>query len=110
MNRKDWTREHYAPKSRVPYYIAQNPYNIRPALAIINHIKGNLFPCEWQDARLRLCYRALQNYHLKPAWRQQVRAAIANYESAPAADPCADCICRFYREYCPQNLRLDRGR
>lgn len=110
MRPDDWSREHYAPKSRIPLYIAQMPYNIRPALKSINNIKGNLMPCEWIDERCAICAKALQRYSLPKRWKNQIGLALDEYESARAINPCADCICARLPDICPYKSILDRQR
>lgn len=108
INKSDWSREHYAPKSRIPPELAQNPYNIRPALKIINNIKGDLFPCEWQDVRLARCYKAIATYHLSHRHHQQILQAISIFESVQPTNSCQGCICALVPEYCPHKSILDR--
>lgn len=108
LRRSDWSREHYAPKSRIPPFLAQQPYNIRPALKIINSIKGNLLPCEWIEQRAALCYRALQHYNLNSQQRAQVLKSMEIFINAAPVNPCAACICARAPEYCPHKLTLDR--
>lgn len=90
-------REHYLPKSRVPYYIAQNPYNIYPAIKIINAIKGNLYPCEWEDCKFSLVYQAYENYNLRNADKKIVKRAIEEMQSI---NPCDHCLATKYKGYC----------
>lgn len=90
-------REHYLPRSRVPRSISQNPYNIFPAIRIINSIKGNLYPCEWEDCKFRLVYHAYENYNLRHVDRQIVKRAIEEMQSI---NPCDYCLATKYRGYC----------
>lgn len=106
------TREHVAPKSKVPRFIAQQPYNIRPAIKIINNIKGNLFLCQWEDMKLDLCYHALYSYKLRPCDKHILRDAIEKFENEPRPEACEICICaqKKYQSYCYDKQRLNEYR
>lgn len=62
-----YSKEHYVPISRAPRFITSNPANIFPAHRIINHIKQNFLPCEWEDKKWNLTYHALHDWNLKQA-------------------------------------------
>lgn len=90
-------REHYLPKSRVPYYIAQDPRNIYPAIKIINSIKSNLYPCEWEYRKERLVMRAYENYRLKRPDKALIKYVLDNMIPL---NPCQYCLARYYQGYC----------
>lgn len=94
------SKEHLAPKSKLPYKIASLPYNIVPAIKIFNNIKGDLFLCEWEKVKYDLCFTAL-GWNLKFADRKLVEKALA--DGMPKINPCKYCICMFYQEYCVKN-------
>lgn len=101
-----YSKEHYVPKSRAPF-IAQHPYNIFPAIKIINHIKGNLMPCEWEDQKYDLIYTAYKNWHLRRDNKRILRQAL---NGMPKINPCEFCVCAYYNKYCINQARLDRSR
>ena len=90
-------REHYLPRSRVPRCIAQDPYNIFPAIRVINSIKGNLYPCEWEDCKFSLVYRAYKNYNLRYADKSIVKQAIEEMQNI---NPCEHCLAAQCHKYC----------
>ncbi len=90
-------REHYLPKSRVPYYIAQNPYNIYPAIKIINSIKGDLYPCSWESCKFNLVARAYQNYNLRHGEKALVKWVL---DEMRPINPCEHCLASCYKQYC----------
>lgn len=93
---KDLTKEHYCPKSRVPRYIAQSPYNIKPAIKIVNNIKGNLMPCEWEDRKVFLIYRALQSYHIDRFERQLLTRVLEKYQKEGPQYVCDQCAMKRF--------------
>ena len=50
-----YSREHFAPRSKLPERIAQAPNNIYPAIKIFNFIKGNRMPCVWERDKYHAC-------------------------------------------------------
>lgn len=96
LRSKDLTKEHYCPKSRVPRYIAQSPYNIKPAIKIVNNIKGNLMPCEWEEQKVFLIYRALQCYHLDRFERQLLTRVLDKYQSEGPQYVCNQCAMKKF--------------
>lgn len=84
--------EHLVPKSRVPKYIANNPYNLYPAHKVINCIKGNLLPCEFERTKYSLAYHALQSWHIKSDDREFIRRTIENWETEYQPDWCSICL------------------
>ena len=84
--------EHLVPKSRVPKYIANNPYNLYPAHKVINCIKGNLLPCEFEERKFSLSYHALESWRMKSDDREFVRRTIENWEKNYQPDWCSICL------------------
>lgn len=101
-DQKDYSIEHYAPKSRTIPALANNPYNLRPAFKILNCIKGDLLPCQWHVVKIERCYRALKTYNLKARERRIVQQAIRIYENEQPVNPCTDCILSLSQEHCEQ--------
>lgn len=89
--------EHYAPKSRIPKELAQNPHNLYPAIKIINFVKGDLMPCEWHKVRYEKIYHAYKNWNIKSADRKILRQAL---NGMPDINPCDYCICSIYKQHC----------
>lgn len=101
-NPNDYSLEHYCPKSRIPESLANNPYNLHPALKVLNMIKGDLLPCQWEVAKIERCYNALKHYRLKAKDRRIVEGAIKIYESESPKNPCEMCILNLAKYYCEQ--------
>ena len=93
------TNEHYYPKSLLPSNIANRKDNIFPAHKIINNVKGNLLPCEWEEQKIGLTLYAIKRYHIKSNSRQFLRAALKNWETYKI-NPCDYCIARKFENYC----------
>ena len=89
---KDLTKEHYCPKSKVAPYIASDPYNIKPAIRIINTIKGDLFPCEWEEYKVEKIYHAIRNYRLDNYERALLNLVFEKYQIEGKKDVCPLCI------------------
>ncbi len=86
-----YSKEHYVPKSRAPRFITANPDNIFPAHKIINHIKQNLLPCEWEDKKWTLTYHALHSWNLRHDDARFVARTLQNWESYHI-NPCKFCL------------------
>lgn len=89
---KDLTKEHYCPKSKVAPYIANDPYNIKPAIKIVNSIKGDLFPCEWEEVKLERVYHAIRNYNLDSYERALLNLVFEKYKIEGQKDVCPLCV------------------
>ena len=89
---KDLTREHYCPKSKLPLSIASEPYNIKPAIKIINNIKGDLFPCEWEEQKIGRVYNAIINYNLDNYERALLSLVLEKYKIQGKRDVCPLCV------------------
>lgn len=88
----DITKEHYCPKSRVPMTVWNHPYNIKPAIKIINSIKGNLLPCEWYECREQACKYALENYKIDDYERDLLKRCIFKFKKDKNKNPCQECV------------------
>lgn len=84
-----WNKEHLCPKSRTPYYIYNNPDNIVLYPAIINSIKGNLFPCEWNALKNTIKYKAINLYNLKQIEKDVIIYSIGEIDMIDCKDCCA---------------------
>lgn len=84
--------EHLVPRSRAPRYITNNPLNHFPAHKVINCIKGNLLPCEFEEEKFELSYHAIHNWHIRSDDREFVRHAIQNWENNYHPDWCKLCL------------------
>lgn len=89
---KDLTKEHYCPKSKVPPYVANDPYNIKPAIKIVNNIKGDLFPCEWEEQKTERIYKAICNYNLDSYERALLGMLFEKFKIQGPLDVCPYCI------------------
>lgn len=89
---KDLTKEHYCPKSKVAPYIANDPYNIKPAIKIINSIKGDLFPCEWEEQKIERIYHAIRNYNLDRYERALLGLVYEKFNIEGPKDVCPQCV------------------
>lgn len=101
-----YSKEHVAPRSRVPQGIAQQPYNIRPAIKIFNFIKGNRFLCEWEEQKYDLIRHAYFNWNIKQQDKKLLRQAL---NGMPKINPCEHCICAKHVQYCINRKLLERS-
>jgi hypothetical protein len=85
------TIEHYVPLSRAPRFITTNPQNKFPAHRIINAIKSDRLPCEWEETKWNLTYRALHYWKLKQEDSYFIVRALQNWESY-VINPCEYCL------------------
>lgn len=88
---KDLSMEHYFPQSKGEYEFTHQIKNVFPAIKIINSIKQDKLPCEWEDQKFNLLYRAVHHYNLNDHDYNIVVAAIKNIENYKV-DPCLFCI------------------
>ena len=93
------SREHYYPRSLLPSDIAGLKENKYPAYKILNNIKGNLCPCQWEEQKIELTLYAIKRYHIKSQTKQFLRATLKNWETYKI-NPCDFCIARKFEEYC----------
>ena len=85
-------REHLCPKSRVPRFIWDNPANIFPAHKVVNSIKANLMPCEFEEVKYSLTYHALQAWKIKPDDREFLQRTLQNWEHNYHPNYCDICL------------------
>lgn len=103
------SREHVVPRSKAPLFVTSQKYNIRPAIKVINQIKGNLFLCQWEDQKINLCFNALEKYWLKQSDRNIIIDALARFatEKEPL-NPCQRCLLSEQsKEYCCDKRRME---
>ena len=72
------TREHLVPRSRIICRV-DDPSNIFPAHKIINCMKGDLLPCEFENLKYELAMKALYKWNIKTADRNFIRDAVINW-------------------------------
>ena len=96
------TREHYYPKSHLPSKIYSMPFNIVPAHKIINNIKGDLLPCQWEQQKINLSYIAIKKYHITNQNRLFLKLAIDNWQFYKI-NPYKYCIATKFKEYSINN-------
>ena len=87
------SREHYIPKSRTRRQIWNNPRNIFWAHYMLNAIKSNYLPCEFEESKFELTYYAILNWRMPNDDREFLRRAIANWEFYNP-NPCKICIAK----------------
>ena len=102
--------EHVAPKSKVPYYIAYSEFNLRPAIKIINSIKGDRFLCQWYDERVTLCEYALDKWNLKNSERNCIIKALERFKKQRGDNPCSHCVLSIAQSYCYARPELSKYR
>lgn len=107
-----YSREHIAPRSKIPSYIASIPYNIVPAIKIFNFIKGDRFLCEWEDKKYELTYNALKSWNLKKASKDVIVKALDRFATEKdLLNPCQRCILsKIATEHCYEQRNLEKYR
>lgn len=86
-----FSKEHYYPRSLIPYNFRTNIQNIFPAHKVINEIKSNLLPCRWEEKKFDRVYFAIEHYDLRAADREFCRKTLDNWEQYKI-NPCQWCI------------------
>ena len=99
--------EHFAPRSRIPKAIAQQSYNLYPAIKVINFAKGDLMPCEWFAQREYRLQYAYKNWKLKAIDKKIIQKALKS--GLPQMNPCEYCICAKHVQYCVNRKLLERS-
>lgn len=84
--------EHLVPRSRAPYAVINNPANIFPAHKILNCMKGDLLPCEFQRLKYDIAYKAIHKWDIKRSDIEFVRKSVANWEGGYNPDWCNICL------------------
>lgn len=107
-----YSREHIAPRSKIPSYIASIPYNIVPAIKIFNFIKGDRFLCEWEAQKFELTYNALKSWNLKKASKDVIVKALDRFATEKdLLNPCQRCILsKIATEHCYEQRNLEKYR
>lgn len=95
------SKEHFCPRSILPPALSNHPWNVYLAIKIINNIKSNRFPCEWEEQKRGLYRYALVHYKLRHGDRQIIQQALNNPYRLD--NPCTYCICSIHQEYCCKN-------
>lgn len=85
------SREHMLPKSRVSRRVWSDPRNIYNAHIMVNAIKSNYLPCEFEELKFKLTYNALINWRLTPEDRVFLRKALDHWEEIEWK-PCDYCL------------------
>lgn len=83
--------EHYVPKSRAPLYITDSQFNKFPSHKVINAIKGNLLPCEWEEMKWDLSYKAVHSWNIRNDDKVFVEKALKNWQYY-IVNPCDYCL------------------
>lgn len=97
------SREHLVPKHFLPPKIYSLQENIVPAIKIINSIKSDLFPCQWETVKYDRLFYALVNYNLRNDDKSIVRQVLNN--GLPERNPCNYCICTQYKRFCIKRMK-----
>lgn len=99
--REDISVEHYVPKARTTHDLSGNSYNIRPAIKIINSIKGSLLPCEWHLIRRERLLYAIKYWRLTRHDEAIIIKALARLATEKdLLNPCQNCILSNAKEQC----------
>lgn len=99
--RQDFSREHFVPKSRTTPEFSGDSYNIRPAIKIINNIKGDLLPCEWVLLRKERLLYALLHYNLTKHNKSIIIKTLDRFATEKELlNPCQYCILSNAKEQC----------
>ena len=85
------TKEHLVPKSRM-LSLADTPGNIFPAHKILNCMKGDLLPCEFENLKYQLAAKALYKWHIKESDRRFMCDAVINWNEGYSPNWCDVCI------------------
>lgn len=83
--------EHYCPRSRVPQRIAEHPNNLFPAHKVVNCIKNNLMPCEWEEQKFDLTYHAIYHWNIRHEDKVFLKKTLEHWEEW-YRNPCQLCL------------------
>lgn len=86
-----FSREHFYPQSKIPQNFHTNIQNIFPAHKVINEIKSNLKPCQWEEKKFDRVSYAIQWYDIRVSDREFCRKTLENWETYKM-NPCVWCI------------------
>lgn len=103
LSQKDLSAEHYVPKARTTPDFSGDSYNIRPAIKIINSIKGALLPCEWALLREERLLYALLHWKLTKHNKSIIIKALDRLATEKdVLNPCQHCILSNAKEQCDE--------
>ena len=86
-----FSRDHYFPRSLIPYNFSSPRQNIFPSHKVINEIKSNLKPCKWEEKKFDRVYFAIEHYDMRAADREFCKRTLENWETY-RVNPCVWCI------------------
>lgn len=92
IHKDDASTEHLVPKSRVPQRIWNNPQNLFKAHYILNSIKSDFLPCEFEEEKYNLAFYALNHWKLDPKNRNFIERAIQNWQDGYKPNWCNLCL------------------
>lgn len=87
-------REHYCCKRRFPKYIWNDPRNIHWSHYLLNAIKSDYLPCEWQELRWALTYNAIHKWRIQDDDKEFLRRAMQQWETIWNPNPCDLCLAK----------------
>lgn len=79
------------PKGRV-FPLINGQSNVFPALKIINSIKGDLLPCEFERLKMQIAKKAINCWNIKEIDRNFIREAMINWQEGYNPNWCDMCI------------------
>ena len=98
---QDFSCAHFVPKARTTPEFSGDSYNIRPAIKIINSIKGALLPCEWVLVRKERLLYALLHWKLTRHNKSIIIQALDRLATEKdTLNPCQHCILSNAKEQC----------
>lgn len=86
------SREHYLPKNRTIKKLWNDPRNVFWAHYVLNSIKGDYLPCEWQELRWALTYNAIHKWRIQDDDKEFLRRAMRQWENGWSRNPCDLCL------------------
>lgn len=92
ISKADVSREHLCPRHRVPKIIWNNPENVFNAHYLLNSIKSDFLPCEWNEEKYSLVEYALRKWKLQQSERDFLNKAVANWKAGYNPDWCSLCL------------------
>lgn len=83
--------EHFVPKSRAPKCIWNDPRNIFWAHRLLNTLKANLLPCEWEQEKTHLALYALIYWNIKREDKRFLEKTLEHWDTWHK-NPCELCL------------------
>ena len=80
-----------SPKYAELHAVVFDEYNLRPSIKIVNNIKGNLLPCEWEEQKVSRVYKAIYTYKLDSYELSLLKKLLEKWIKAPIVKPCNKC-------------------